>query len=107
MLIVARDVAQGRAASIWTRTRRQNLLNFAFDLKRIAGTRRPRPREFAARADDAAGDRYTLEMSRIVIAAVRRKAAEQRVARGIFIQMEWLRIIRGGEGLVISPASSV
>ena len=109
--LIARDVAQRSRCLDLDANATQNLRILAFDLKRIADTRRPRPPEFAARADDAAGDRHTLDdephRDRRRMPSARREAAKQRVARSIFIQMEWLRIIRGSEGLLISPASTV
>ena len=101
-VLIARDVTHGRCAPIWARTRGQNLQNLAFDLKHIARTRWPRPRKFAACADDTASDRHGLDdqphCDRRCMPSARRQPAKQRVTRDIFIQMKWLRIVLGSKG---------
>src|SRR6266571_1924895 len=79
--------------------------NFALDVELIPGPHGPRPAELVeARADDSAsGLQLALHQEPHGhcrgVPAARRQASEYRTARGLFVEMEGLRVEFGGESL--------
>src|SRR5439155_2696410 len=88
-----------------TGLRRPYLENFALQVQLIPGPYRPRPAELVEpRADDPArGFELALHQEPHGhcggVPAARRQPPEYRAARGLFVEMEGLRVEFGGEGL--------
>src|SRR5205085_824685 len=91
-------------SSVGPRPRRLDCHDLALDVQNVAGTRRQRPTDLSAAADDAAGDRQAAgdvqtHRDRRRVPAARGEPAKQAAARRLIVEMKGLRIELRGERL--------